>query len=321
MIKLMALLLAFPALAADPHPDLTKGNQQASETVESHKTKSLKRFQARERLKKDLRYIAEELDRERLGERLDLQGHSDGCLKRIEHLKTSGNLDVRLYDQAENPQDPDKVIPRLEKLCRDLPGKIYAAQYPRSMIKAIATELREAAERDEAGALETLKKNLVLPDLQAGEEDALTTLALFPTDVTVAQFKKLGAIRIFLVKHRIKRPKSHAKTTASAIVAGRHNVQVGVEIEGTVKRHGGAIDGDYTFDIGDLHIEMTPEWRLLHPKIHRPKKGDRIRVRGWTYFNSFHKAEMEYDPADPTLGVSRVTLWEIHPVQDVEVLP
>lgn len=322
MIQLLTLLLTVPVLAADPHPELSKGVKQAEETVARHKKEeSLKRFQARERLKKDLNYVAEELDRERLGETLDLQAHSDGCLKRIEHLKTSGNLDHRLYDPAENPQDPDKVIPRLEKLCRELPGKTYAGQYPRGLIKALATELREAAGLDEAAALAQLKKNLVLPDQLAGEEDAFSALALFPTDLTLAQFKKLGAIRIFLVKHRIKRPKTHAATTARDIVAGRHRVQIGVEVQGTVTQHSGAIDGDYTFNIGDLHIEMTPEWRLLHPKIPRPKKGDKIRVRGWTYFDSFHKAEMEYDPADPVIGIARATLWEIHPVQDVEVLP
>lgn len=321
MITLLALLLPVAALAADPHPELTKGGHAARETVEAQRQKSLARFQAQERLKKDLLYIAEEIDRERLGETLSLQTHSDGCLKRIKHLKTDGNLDERLYGPAESPQDPDKAIPRLEKLCRELPGKTYAEQYPRSLIKALATELREAAELDEARALDILKENLVLPDLQPDGEDAFQALARYPTDLTVEQFKKLGAIRIFLVKHRIKRPETHAKTTARNIVAGKHHVQVGVEVEGTVTRHGGEIDLDYTFNIGDLHIEMTPEWRRRHPGIPRPQKGDRIRVRGWTYFDAFHKAETEYDPADPVLGINRTTLWEIHPVQDVEILP
>jgi len=322
MNAILAVLLPVCALAAgDSHPELKKGKLEADEKVRQHKSERLARYQAKERLKKDLRYIAEELDRERLGERLELQTHSDNCLERIEHLKKHGQLDARLYDPAENPQDPDKVIPRLEKICRELPNKKYAEQYPRSLIKAIATELRDAAELDEAAALKTLEENLVLPDQQPGEEDAFQALALFPVDVTLERFKKLGAIRVFLVKHRIKRPRGHAKTTAKDIVAGRHNVQIGVEIEGKVARHGGAIDGDYTFDIGDLHIEMTPEWRLMHPNIPKPKKGDKVRVKGWTYYDIFHKAEMEYDPDDEVLGINRVTLWEIHPVQDVEVLP
>ena len=321
MNLLLALLLPLYAFAAEPHPELKKGESEARESVREHKKETLRRFQAKERLKKDLRYIAEELDRERLGERLELQTHSENCLQRLEHLKKNGNLDPRLYDPNENPQDPDKVIPRLEKLCRELPNKTYAEQYPRSLIKSLATELREAAELDEAAALALLKQNLVLPDQQPGEEDAFQVEALFPTDRTLKEFLKLGPIRIFLVKHRIKRPKSHVKTTAKDIVGGKHNVQIGAEIEGTVLRHSSAIDGDYTFDIGDLHIEMTPEWRIAHPKIHKPKKGDKVRVRGWTYYDSFHKAEQEYDPDDEVLGINRVTLWEIHPVQDIELLP
>lgn len=321
MNTLLALLLPLCALAIEPHPELKKADTEARESVREHKKETLRRFQAKERLKKDLRYIAEEIDRERLGERLELQTHSDNCLARLEHLKKNGNLDPRLYDPAENPQDPDKVIPRLEKLCRELPSKTYAEQYPRSLIKSIATELREASELDEAAALAVLKQNLVLPDQKPGDEDAFEAQALFPVDVTLERFLKLGPIRIFLVKHRIKRPKSHVKTTAKDIVDKKHNVQIGVEIEGTVLRQNSYIDGDYTFDIGDLHIEMTPEWRIAHPKIHKPKKGDKVRVRGWTYYDSFHKAEQEYDPDDEVLGINRVTLWEIHPVQDIELLP
>lgn len=321
MITILTLLLPVVALAAEPHPELTKGLKQAQETVEEQKEQSLKRFKAQEQLKKDLNYIAEEIDRERLGETMDLQSHSVGCLKRIEHLKANGNLDTRLYDPAENPQDPDKVIPRLEKLCRELPSKTYAEQYPRGLIKALATELREASTLNETNALAVLKEHLIFPDQMPGEEDAFSSLALFPTDLTLAQFKKLGVIRNFLVKHRIKRPKTHVKTMAQAIVDEKHHVQIGVEVEGTVTQHSGSFDQDYTFNIGDLHIEMTPEWRLLHPKIPKPKKGDKIRVRGWTYYDVFHKFEMEYDPADPVIGLTRATLWEIHPVQDVEILP
>ena len=246
MITLLTLLLPIVALAAEPHPELTKGLKQAQETVEQQKEKSLKRFKAQEQLKKDLNYIAEEIDRERLGETMDLQSHSASCLKRIEHLKANGNLDKRLYDSAENPQDPDKVIPRLEKLCRELPGKSYAEQYPRGLIKAIATELREASALDEASALPLLKQHLTLPNLQPGDDDAFSSLALFPTDLTLAQFKKLGAIRNFLVKHRIKRPKTHIKTTPQAILDEKHHVQIGVEVEGTVTHHSGSFDQDYT---------------------------------------------------------------------------
>lgn len=326
LLLLVTLGLPVSAARPDTEADLRRARSKAEQAVEEYqKTRaaSLQRHKEHEALRKDLRYIAEEVDRERLGERQTLSAHSTGCLARLDYLKRSGRLDARLYDPAENPPDPDKVIARLESICRELPAKTYAEQYPRSLIKAVATELREAADsaEDDATVLALLKERLVLPDQLPGEEDAFTSLALFPVDIPEARFRKLGAIRIFLVKHRLKRPRSHARTDWSAIASGAHNAQIGVEIEGLVVRHGGAIDGDYTFDIGDLHIEMTPEWRLTHPNIPKPKKGDRVRVRGWTYVDVFHKAEMEYDPADPVLGANRVTQWEIHPVQDVELLP
>lgn len=308
----VVLILTAAALNASPkegrHGPLGLVEQKAKEAVEE--------YRALRRLLQDLRYIAEEVDRERLGERESLTTHSQNCLTRLDYLKKNGKLDPRLYDPNETSPDPDRVMTRLERICRELPNKTYAAEYPRSLIKAIATELREAAEggRSEAEILAVLKDHLVLPDLPPGEEDAFQSLALFPIDVPEARFRKLGAIRIFLVKHRIKRPKSHVRTDWKRIADGKHNAQIGVEIEGRVLRHGVKIDGDYTFDIGDLHIEMTPEWRLLHPKTPKPRKGDRIRVRGWTYVDVFHKAEMEYDPKDPVLGVNRVTQWEIHPL-------
>lgn len=325
LLLLAALALPVSAARPDTEADLRRARSKAELAVEEYqdtRAASLQRHKQREALRKDLRYVAEELDRERLGERQQLAAHSAGCLARLDHLKRNGRLDRRLYDPAENPPDPDKVIARLERICRELPSKTYAEQYPRGLIKAIATELREAAEspEDDAAVLALLRERLVLPEQRPGEEDAFTSLALFPVDIPEARFRKLGAIRIFLVKHRLKRPRAHARTDWSAIASGAHNAQIGVEIEGLVVRHGGAIDGDYTFDIGDLHIEMTPEWRLAHPGIPKPRKGDRVRVRGWTYVDVFHKAEMEYDPADPVLGANRVTQWEIHPVQDVEIL-
>lgn len=329
LLLAVSLLLPAPAFSQGrtaPEAELIKTGQKAQEAVHGYRKEreeSIKRHQKIERLRQDLRYIAGEIDRERLGQRESLATYSQNCLARLDYLKKNGKLDPRVYDPNENPPHPDRVMTRLEKLCTELPNKVYAAQYSRSLIKAIATELREAADngKDEAAILAVLKDHLVLPDQDPAEEDAFSALKLFPVDIPEAKFRKLGAIRIFLVKHRIKRPKSHVKTDWKKIADGDHNAQIGVEIEGTVRRHGGAIDGDYTFDIGDLHIEMTPEWRLAHPNIPKPKTGDKIRVRGWSYVDVFHKAEMEYDPEDPVLGINRVTQWEIHPVQDVELLP
>lgn len=328
---LAVLLAAAPAVrAAEPasEVELRQKEAEARGAVDDYRRsheaaeESRRRYQSLQRLQRDLDYIATELERELLAEEKTLRGVSEGCLARIEYLKAHGRLDPRLYDPAEQPPDADKPLARLETMCRELPAKTYAEQYPGSLMRGIAAELREAAKLgDEAAILDLLRADLVLPDLDAGEEDAFSSLALFPVDLPLAKFKKLGAIRIFLVKHRIRRPKTHAKTSAAAIVAGKHNVQVGVEVEGVVNRASGEVDLDYTFDIGNLHIEMTPEWRLAHPGILKPKKGQRIRVRGWTYYDYFHKAEPEYDPSDPVLGLARKTLWEIHPVQDVELLP
>lgn len=327
---LLAALLAVPAAFASEPPEaaLKQKETEARAAVDDYRgareaaEERLHRYQSLSRLRRDLGYVAEEIEREQLAEVKTLRGVSEGCLARLEYLKAHGRLDPRVWDPAERPPDADKPLARLETMCRALPSKGYAEQYVRSLMRSIATELREAAaEADEAAILARLRDNLSLQDQLAGEEDAFSSLALFPVDLPVEKFKKLGAIRIFLVKHRLRRPKSHAKTTAEAIVDGRHNVQVGVEIEGVVNRHSGSIDQDYTFDIGQLHIEMTPEWRLAHPGTPKPKTGQRIRVRGWTYYDSFHKTEFEYDPEDPVLGLTRKTLWEIHPVQDVELLP
>lgn len=324
---LAAVFLLTPA-AHSSEDALNQKDAEAREAVDEYRRSheeseaSLRRYQSLQRLQRDLRYIASEVEREQLSEANSLPDISAGCLARLDYLKAHGRLDGRIYDGAEQPPDPDKALARLETMCRDLPAKGYAAQYSGSLLRAIATELREAAEgRDEDAILALLRENLILPNQDAGEEDAFSSLALFPVDLPLAKFKKLGPIRIFLVKHRLRRPKSHARTTEKDIVAGKHNVQVGVEIEGLVNRATGEFDLDYTFNIGDLHIEMTPEWRLAHPSVPKPKKGQRIRVRGWTYYDYFHKAEHEYDPQDPVMGLTRKTLWEIHPVQDVEILP
>jgi hypothetical protein len=68
-------------------------------------------------------------------------------------------------------------------------------------------------------------------------------------------------------------------------------------------------------------MEITPEWRLLHKGFIEPKVGQKIRVKGWTYYDYFHKSELEYDPADPVVGIKRVVVWEIHPVQSIEIIP
>ncbi|MEK7857548.1 MAG: hypothetical protein AAB320_00280 [Elusimicrobiota bacterium] len=272
-----------------------------------------RRYAELERLRKDLRYIAEVLDRETIGAKKDLSGYSEGGLRRLAEIRASGGVDAKLLP----------VLQRLEKLYTELPAKDYAAEYSRSLMLAVAEELRWAAQeaKTETELLALLKDHLVLPQKPVADEDAFESLAWFPTDVPLEKFKKFGAIRNFLVKHRIKRPKSHTVMTAPELVAGGYNVQIGADITGVVTGVYNAFDQDYCFDIGHLHLEISPEWRLMHPKMIKPKVGDRVRVKGWTYFDVFHKAEYDYAPEDPVMGVNRVTQWEVHPVQDVELLP
>lgn len=303
---------AAPSRAAQSS-DLEKARKEADAILEKSREERLGRYQHLERLRKDLRYISEELDRETLGSKQTLQEYSEAGLERLADLRRRGNIDPKL----------DQALERLEDLFRGLPGKDYAEEYGRSLVKAVAHELRWIADEaaDEAELLAMLDEEVDLPMSVPEEGGTVDVLRFFPVDVPLEKFKKLGPIRVFLMKHRIKKPKSHAVTTAGDIVGGRHNVQVGVELEGTVTWHGSAIDQDYTFNFGDLHIELTPEWRLMHPKTPKPKTGDKIRIKGWTYFDIFHKAELEYDPEDPVIGLGRKTQWEVHPVQSIEVLP
>jgi hypothetical protein len=264
---------------------------------------------------KDLRYISEELDREVLDYEVNrgLDAYSRGGLSRLKYVRERGSIDAQL----------SPVLDGLEALYRDLPKKEYAREYSGSLARSITHELRWVADtaKTKEEILLSLRNDLVLPETMPEDADEASALAFFPVDVPLAKFKKLGPIRIFLMKHRIARPKSHIKTAWEDIKAGKHNVQIGVEIEGVVGRTSFVVDLDTTFDIGDVHIEMTPEWRLRHPGILKPKTGQRIRVRGWSYYDVFHKFEAEYDPDDKVLGRRRKTLWEIHPVQDVELLP
>lgn len=307
-------LCAFSRPALGPEEGLKKAERQAREMVEEAREEKLKAYKQLERLRKDLRYISEELDREVLDEEegKTLSECSQGGLGRLEDLRDKGSIDPKL----------EPALERLEEIYRGLPKREYAEEYAMSLVTAVSDELRRIAEqaKSERELLGLLDRELALPEKVPTEAEA-GDLGFFPEDVPLEQFKRLGVIRTFLMKHRLRRPRSHVKTTAGEITAGKHNVQIGVELEGKVTGVYKAVDRDYTFDFGALHIELTPEWRLLHPKIPMPKPGQRVRIRGWTYWDKFHDMELEYDPEDPVLGINRLSLWEVHPVQDIEILP
>ncbi len=318
IILLVSILLPSTILNAssqDPENGLSRAQETARKTSEQSREGRMERRREFERLVKDLRYISEELDREVLDYEVNrgLDAYSRGGLSRLQNLRERGSIDPQLSPALES----------LQTLYRDLPKKEYAKEYSGSLARSITHELRWIAEtaRTKDELLSTLAEHLLLPEQMPEDAEGVSALAFFPVDLPLAKFKKLGPIRIFLMKHRIARPKSHAKTTWEDIKAGKHNVQIGVEIEGVVTRSYFVADLDTCFDIGDIHIEMTPEWRLRHRGIHIPKPGERIRVRGWSYYDVFHKFEPEYDPDDKAMGRRRKTVWEIHPVQDVELLP
>lgn len=305
-----------PAKADGGEAELSAAQSRADDLVEKDAESRIEKRQEDERIKKDLRYISEELDRETLDDEetsKPLREYSSGGLSRLAGLRKRGSIDPKLLP----------ILGQLEDLYRKLAKLDYAKDFAGSLVKAIDEELRVASESaaDASETIEILRQDLVLPD-KIPQDGDVEDLAFFPEDLPVAKFLKLGPIKIFLMKHRLKRPRSTVRTTAADILAGKHNVQIGVEIEGTVTwAHKFAFDQDYCFNFGELHMEITPEWRLKHRGFIEPKVGQKIRVKGWTYYDYFHKSELEYDPADPVLGTLRSVVWEIHPVQDIELIP
>ena len=148
---------------------------------------------------------------------------------------------------------------------------------------------------------------------------ALRDLAWAPKSISVEAFCALSGWRRLLIKHRIGRPASYVKTTVEALAAGAHPVGVGVELEGVVTGVFGSPDGDFCFDLGDLHVELKPEWRLFH-RGPLPQVGQRVRARGWTFYDITHDDEPVYDPAHPGTRKKRASFWEVHPALEVDLL-
>jgi len=218
------------------------------------------------------------------------------------------------YDARLEPS-----LGKLEQLFRELPRKPYARGLAADLALALAGEVGDAAQSREsdADALARLERGLALPAAVADDSGA-GDLSFFPVDVPLPEYKKLSRVKVFLMKHRTDKPANLRVTTPDELVGGRRDVESGVEVVGVVTHtHRFLGDGDFTFDFGNgLHMEIPPESR----SVLTPKVGDRVRVRGWSYYDLFHKAEREFDPDDPVVGARRITLWEIHPVQSVVVL-
>ncbi len=217
----------------------------------------------------------------------------------------------------------DEPFASAERLYAELARRSDYKEFAPDLSVAVAEELREAAEEapDEASLRARLQERLRFPPPDTGPE---TAKSFFPEDLPLPEFRKLGPIRIFLAKHRWRRPRVYRPLPAADILAGRENVQIGAQVEGVVTNvEGTTFDRDWCFDIGELHMEITPEWRLFHRRIPKPRVGDRVRVRGWTYYDIFHEGERYFEWPKPRQGpeADAKNMWELHPVEDVELLP
>lgn len=304
------LLAAAAAFADQPPKTLPEAQAQARQALDGAAPRGLAP------LRRDLDTLADALDA------ADEEGGPAGEEEKdLQEVAREG----RETAAALRPKLDPRLGPALDVLDRfyaELPAKTYAEPWGQELQRIVAEQLRWTGARaktpEEAGAM--LAAALRLPARLPIDAD-VQDQALWPVEIPLAKFKKLDPIRVFLLKHRLRHPPRYAATTAARIIDGRHDVEAGVVIEGKVTGVSGAFDQDYCFNIGNLHVELTPEWRLLHPHIYKPTVGDKVRLKGWTYYDYFHKAEHEYRPDDPVLGDSRYTLWEIHPVQDIQRLP
>lgn len=249
----------------------------------------------------DLRRISEALkpgDEEDL-DKLAAQGREALAKLRAESLSSEGV----------------SALDKLDEVYKELPKRTWAKDYALDFAAIIA--LTPGWVADEGGTVAEMHKRLEeafpIPDVQPDTQDPL--LKIFPEDVPLEKFKHICPITIFLMKHRLRRPKTITKTTPEDLIADKLHVQIGAQVEGVVNwaTDGHEFDRDYCFNIGDLHLEITPEWQLTHPGFIKPKVGDKVRVTGWTYWDYFHPAEHDLDAGD-----KRFTDWELHPVQSIE---
>lgn len=152
---------------------------------------------------------------------------------------------------------------------------------------------------------------------EAGEEKEREGFRNMPLE----EFKRLGSWRRFLLKHRIGHPDEAVAATSTGVVAGLYPVQIWVELVGTVTSHHPhrRRDGDYVFNVGKLHLEITPGHQMqgfpFGHSIHFPKTGETVRIRGWTYYDVRDEDDANEDGQPHESG-----WWEIHPVTYVEVI-
>jgi hypothetical protein len=208
----------------------------------------------------------------------------------------------RLKGDRKVSDSMQPVVERLIELVRSYPQFDYAKSDPGGLTRALARQLEFSAEQ--------ASKASAVPAATAKALSLPQNLSGLPTNLTLAQFKALGPVVIFLLKTRSSEPAGYADIDLDALKDNAYHVEIGVRARFTVDSVSDAEDGDYCFRNGGVESEITPHRRggdgLCHPEV-----GDLVEVEGWSYYDSFHGDEL---PAEQEKTKGRHTLWEIHPV-------
>ncbi len=168
-----------------------------------------------------------------------------------------------------------------------------------------------------------------------GEDPALNRLKNRALPVMQPRAMTVDAIRALpdpLLRHEARR-----YWPAPARAQIESDEARGVQVEGYVigwNRERMEAGNCYRPDLGDLHlwiaalpnlprsqaviVELTPRWQSVRSNWTQAWLRDlerrrvRVRVRGWLMFDQAHPAEV---------GRTRATLWEVHPVTTLEIVP
>ena len=235
---------------------------------------------------------------------------SNILVKKVQDMKASGKYAKEL----------DPVFARLQVLYQALPNRYYTAYSPRQAMLATVRQLqfdaKEAATAEDL--LARLDASLVFP-LEI-ENPALKSW--LPQRMTLTQYLKKGPILIFIMKHRLSTPKEFIAMTEdefmAKVKADEPVMGVGIVLRGTVTWEGMSIDLDKTWNMQTIHAEITPETWLFRG-LKPPKAGDYVELRGWTYYDMFHRDEEEAE-GEAEYEAKRPTVCEIHPITKVTVL-
>ena len=268
------------------------------------------------------RFCAAALDQELLQQKMEITRIAENLREKSFHLRgqveeISRQLVQIILAFKNNPNGSPNVIPVLDHLVGvfgRFSNHFYCQEDPAAMIRVITREMLLTIDKvNDAKELPyRLKGAIVLPEDSRLEDN-------LPENIPLEQFKNLGAITIFLMKHRMSYPSSYVQTQSYDLAAGKYNVEVGVILRGKVRNiHLFSGDQDIVFDIDMIHCEITPTWRKEHPEMVIPKEGDLVEIRGWSYYDIFHADESQEEGEVETK--KRQTVWEVHPVQQVVIL-